>query len=115
MALTALVFPLLLCAETKRIEMDRWHCEHKTPTESSVPVEVFFEDCDKELTIKFLKDCAPVTIEVRNSYGTIIYHTDYVPQEKENLSILLYGTKNGECRLLISNQSVYITGLFTIK
>lgn len=64
LALIALAFPLLLCAKTQRIEMDIWHRRHRTPIELFVQIEAFFDDYNKELTIKFAQDWEAVTIEI---------------------------------------------------
>ena len=84
LALIALIIPLLLCAKTKyRIYK---HGNHRTPVESFIPEKLFFDDCNKELTIEFAQDWEAVTIEIKSKEGYVVYRNLYIPHSNSSLS-----------------------------
>lgn len=117
LAFIALAFPLLLCAKTQRIEMEICHCGHKTPTELFVSVEAFFDDYNKELTIKFVQNREPVTvtIEVKSKEGYAVYRNLYMPHTNSSLSVPLENIPEGVYELTISDGKGTLIGEFVYE
>ena len=115
LAFIALAFPLLLCAKMQRIEMDIWHRGHRTPTELFVPVEAFFDDYNKELTIEFVQDREAITIEIKSKEGYVVYRNLYMPHSNSSLSISLENIPAGVYELTISNEKAVLIGEFVYE
>lgn len=104
LALIALIFPLLLhAAEVKDYIKLELRPHHKTLTEQAIPVEVFFNDSDKKLTIEFAQDWNPVTIEIKSKEGYTVYRNLYMPYSNSILSIPLENIPEGVYELTISS------------
>ena len=112
LALIALMVPLLLYGKGRRIEMERLHNKHKSPIESFIPIEAFFDDYNKELTIEFAEDWEPVTIEIKSKEGYIAYRNLYMPHSNSTLTISLENIPVGIYELNISNKLVELAGNF---
>lgn len=110
LALIILMFPLLLCANKQRLNLE--HCAHKSPIEAFIPVEAFFSDSDKELTIEFAQDWNPVTIEIKSKEGYIVYRNLYMPYSNSTLSIPLRDITSGTYKLVISDATQSMAGIF---
>lgn len=110
MALIALMVPLLLCAKERYINLE--HCKHKSPVESFIPVEAFFDDDNKELTIEFAQDWEPVTIEIRSKEGYVVYRKSYIPHSNSSLSTSLENIPTGVYELTISDEKGVLIGEF---
>lgn len=112
LALIALMVPLLLCAKVHRIDMKKKHSNHKSPVESFIPVEAFFDDYNKELTIKFVQDWESVTIEIKSKEGNIIYMNYFTPTYNTILLIPLKNMTSGAYELVISDAVQSMEGIF---
>lgn len=115
LALIALMIPLLLCARMKRVEMNKRHCDHRSPIELSVPVEVFIDDCNKELIIEFSQDWDPVTVEIKSKEGYVVYRNFYVPCSNSTLSASLENIPAGIYELIIFDEKVELMGEFVYE
>lgn len=115
LALIALMIPLLLCAKMKRVEMNKRHCDHRSPIELSVSVEVFIDDCNKELIIEFSQDWDPVTIEIKSKEGYVVYRNFYVPFSNSTLSVSLENIPAGIYKLTIFDEKVELMGEFVYE
>lgn len=112
MALIALMIPLLLYAKSHHIKMEVLHSKHRTPVESFIPVEAFFDDYNKELTIEFAQDWKPVTIEIRSKEGYVVYRNLHIPHSNSSLSTSLENTPAGVYELTISDEKGVLIGEF---
>ena len=116
LALIALIFPLLLYAAEKnnciKLEL-RPH--HRVPVESFIPVEAFFDDYNKELTIEFSQDWEPVTIEIKSKEGYVIYRNFYMPYSNSSLSVPLENIPEGVYELTISDENMMLVGEFVCE
>ena len=112
MALIALMIPLLLCAKGRCIKLELLHSNHRTPVESFIPVEAFFDDDNKELTIEFAQDWEPVTIEIRSKEGYVVYRNLHIPHSNSSLSTSLENIPAGVYELIISDEKVALIGEF---
>lgn len=112
MALIALMVPLLLCAKSHHIKMEVLHSNHRAPAESFIPVEAFFDDDNKELTIEFAQDWEPVTIEIRSKEGYVVYRNLHIPHSNSSLSTSLENIPAGVYELIISDEKVALIGEF---
>lgn len=110
LALIALMIPLLLCAKGRRLNLE--HSNHKSPVESFIPVEAFFDDYNKELTIKFVQDWESVTIEIKSKEGNIIYMNYFTPTYNTILLIPLKNMTSGAYELVISDAVQSMEGIF---
>lgn len=110
LALIALMFPLLLCAKGRRLNLE--HSKHKSAVEVFIPVEAFFDDHNKELTIEFAKDWEPVTIEIKSKEGCVVYSNLYMPYSNSSLSVSLENIPVGIYELTISDEKMMLTGEF---
>lgn len=106
-----LMIPLLLCAKGRTIDLER-HCNHRSPIESFIPAEAFFDDYNKELTIEFAKDWKPVTIEVKSKEGYAVYRNLYMPHTNSSLSVPLENIPEGVYELTISDGNMILIGEF---
>lgn len=111
MALTALMVPLLLYAKSN-IKMEKLYSNHKSLTESFIPVEAFFDDFNKELTIEFAQDWKPVTIEIKSKEGYVAYRNLYIPHTNSSLSTSLENIPAGIYKLTISDEKRVLVGEF---
>lgn len=112
MALITLMIPLLLCAKGRCIKLELVHSNHRTSVESFIPVEAFFDNNNKELTIEFAQDWEPVTIEIRSKEGNIIYMNYFTPTYNTILSIPLKNMTSGTYELVISDAAQSMAGIF---
>ena len=110
MALIVLMVPLLLCAKSHHIKMEVLHSKHRTPVESFIPVEAFFDNYNKELTIEFAQDWEPVTIEIRSKEGYVVYRNSYIPHSYSPLSVSLDNIPTGVYELIISDEKGVLIG-----
>lgn len=115
LALIALMIPLLLCAKMKRVEMNKRHCDHRSPIELSVSAEVFIDDCNKELIIEFSQDWDPVTIEIKSKEGYVVYRNFYAPCSNSTLSVSLENIPAGIYELIIFDEKVELMGEFVYE
>lgn len=115
LALIALMVPLLLYAKGRHIEMERLHSNHRSPVESFIPVEAFFDDYNKELTIEFVQDWEPVTIEVKSKEGYAVYRNLYIPHSNSSLSVSLENIPAGIYELTISDGKGTLIGEFAYE
>lgn len=113
LALIALMFPLFLCAKGRRLNLE--HCKHKSPVEVFIPVEAFFDDHNKELTIEFAQDWEPVTIEINSKEGYVVYRNLYMPHSNSSLSVSLENIPEGVYELTISNEIGTLIGEFVYE
>lgn len=109
MALIALMVPLLLCAKGRGIDLIR-HSNHRTPAESFISVEAFFDDYHKELTIEFAQAWEPVTIEIRSKEGYVVYRNSYISHSNSSLSVSLENIPTGVYELTISDEKGGLIG-----
>lgn len=113
LALIALMIPLLLCAKGRRFNLE--HCNHRSPVESFIPIEAFFDDYNKELTIEFVQDWEPVTIEVKSKEGYAVYRNLYMPHSNSSLSVSLENIPAGIYELTISDGKGTLIGEFVYE
>lgn len=112
MALIALMIPLLLYAKSHHIKMEVLHSKHRTPVESFISVEAFFDDDNKELTIEFAQDWEPITIEIRSKEGYVVYRNLHIPHSNSSLSTSLENIPAGVYELTISDEKGVLIGEF---
>ncbi len=110
LALIALMFPLLVCAKGRRLNLE--HCNHRSLIESFIPVEAFIDDSNKELSIEFSQDWEPVTIEIRSKEGCVVYRNFYMPYSHSTLSTFLENVPAGVYELTISDEKTELVGRF---
>lgn len=115
LALIALMVPLLLCAKVRHIDMNKLHSNHKSPVESFIPAESFFDDYNKELTIEFAQDWKPVTIEIKSKEGYVVYRNLYMPHSNSSLSVSLENIPEGVYELIISDEKGTLIGEFAYE
>lgn len=114
MAFIALMIPLLLCAKTQHIKMEKLHSDHRSPVEI-ILVEAFIDDYNKELTIEFSQNWEPVTIEIRSKEGYVVYRNLYMPYFNSALSISLENIPAGVYELTISDEKMVLIGEFAYE
>lgn len=112
LALVALAFPLLLCANKQRVELNLKHSNHRTLIELFIPVEAFIEDHNKELIFEFSQDWEPVTIEIKSKEGYVVYRNLYMPYSNSTLSTSLENLPAGVYELTIFDEMVELKGDF---
>lgn len=100
------------CSRSERLHQIRTAPHHKTLTEQAIPVEAFFGDSDKELTIEFAQDWKPVTIEIKSKEGYIVYRNLYMSYSNSILSIPLENIPAGVYELTISSGNTKLIGEF---
>lgn len=113
LALMALMFPLLVCAG-QHIELEVHHNHHKTSGEV-IPVEVFIDDFNKELTIKVSQEWEPITIKMKLKEGGVVYKNIYLPSSHSALSISLDTFPPGIYELSISDKNTILIGEFVYE
>lgn len=112
LALVALAFPLLLCANKQRVELNLKRGNHRNLIELFIPVEAFIDDYNKELIFEFSQDWEPVTIEIKSKEGDVVYRNLYMPYSNSTLSTSLENLPAGVYELTIFDEMVELKGDF---
>lgn len=92
-----------------------WNRVEKSIT-PNLPIQVWLEDNNKDITIQFFENLGPVNITIVTSDGNIMYDTVLGTTEMSTFSIELDDTLiNNEYRIIVSNVKNTVSGLFSIN
>ena len=80
-----------------------------------MPIDAFIEE-NSSILIKFFNhQSQPVTFQIKDNHGNIIFQDMVVPSEEENYTIDLNEFKQGEYELFYIDVHTMISGKFHIK
>lgn len=96
----------------RRIEFKRW--KHKQKTQIPTPIEATVENSNIEVQF-FVSQDYPVTIQVKDSQGNIVFQEIAIPNEQENYQIKLDDLKSGQYELLYLDEDKEFIGDFQIE
>ena len=81
-----------------------------------IPIQIWLEDSNKDITVQFFENLGPVNITIVTSDGNIMYDTVLGTTEMSTFSIELDDTLiNNEYRIIVSNVKNTVSGLFSIN
>lgn len=97
----------------RKIELNLW--SRATRSLVLIPIDASIED-NSHIIIKFLEhESQPITFQIKDSRGNIIFQDMVIPNEQENYKIDLNGLKQDQYELFYLNERITISGKFYIE
>lgn len=96
----------------KRIEFKSWNVGKRSPI--FIPIDATIENNYIEVQF-FESQDNPVTFQVKDGHGNILFQDIVVPNEQENYTIILDDFKVGQYELLYLDKEIELTGDFEIE
>ena len=99
--------------KSDKMQFKSWNKTTRAPV--PIPIDAFIEE-NSSILIKFFKlQSQPVTFQIKDNHGNIIFQDMVVPSEEENYTIDLNEFKQGEYELFYIDVHTMISGKFHIK
>jgi len=96
-----------------KVQLETWKSSTRAPV--PIPIDAFIEENSSILIKFFERQSQPVTFQVKDNHGNIIFQDMVVPSEKENYTIDLNEFKQGEYELFYLDGHTMISGRFYIE
>lgn len=96
-----------------KVQLETWKSSTRAPV--PMPIDAFIEENSSILIKFFERQSQPVTFQIKDNHGNIIFQDMVVPSEEENYIIDLNGFKQGEYELFYIDGHTMISGKFYIK
>lgn len=96
-----------------KMELGVWSKTTRAPV--PIPIDAFIEENSSILIKFFERQSQPVTFQIKDNHGNIIFQDMVVPTEEENYTIDLNEFKQGEYELFYLDGHMMISGRFYIK
>lgn len=97
----------------RKIELNLW--SRATRSLVLIPIDASIED-NSHIIIKFFEhESQPITFQIKDSRGNIIFQDMVIPNEQENYKIDLNGFKQDQYELFYLNERITISGKFYIE
>lgn len=100
------------CEKGRYIIFKRWNEKKKSPV--LIPIEATIENSNIEVQF-FVSQDSPVTFQVKDGHGDIVFQDIVVPNEQENYQIKLDDLKVGQYKLLYLDEDKELIGDFDIE
>lgn len=96
-----------------KMELGVWSKTTRAPVQ--IPIDAFIEENSSILIKFFERQSQPVTFQIKDNHGNIIFQDMVTPSEEENYKIDLNGFKQGEYELFYIDEHTMISGRFHIE
>lgn len=97
----------------RKVQMGTWRNSTRAPV--SMPIDVFIEE-NNSILIKFIKyERQPITLQIRDTHGNIIFQDLAISSEGKNYKIDLNGFKKGKYELFYLSEQIVISGEFRLE
>lgn len=97
----------------RKVQMETWRSSTRAPV--PIPIDAFIEE-NSSILIKFFEhQSQPVTFQIKDNHGNIIFQDMVTPSEEENYKIDLNGFKQGQYELFYLDGHTMISGKFHIE
>ena len=113
LALCYAIIPILTHANPERIKFNKNKDYQDRDMGSIIPVEAFWDNSCKELSLIFWDNGLPVFIEVKDEKGNCIYVNSYTVNKNKQTNIPLSGLPPREYSIHVSNEKTDMTGTFS--
>lgn len=97
----------------QKIEFGVWNKQTRAP--NPMPIDAFIEESSSILIKFFEHENHPITFQIKDNHGNIIFQDMIVPSEEDNYKIDLNGFKQGEYELFYIDGHTMISGKFHIE
>ena len=97
----------------QKIEFGVWNKQTRAPV--PMPIDAFIEENSSILIKLFEHQSQPITFQIKDNHGNIIFQDMVVPSEEEDYTIDLNGFKQGEYELFYLDGHTMISGRFHIE
>ncbi len=96
-----------------KVQLETWKSSTRAPV--PIPIDAFIEENSSILIKFFERQSQPVTFQIKDNHGNIIFQDMVTPSEEENYTIDLNEFKQGEYELFYLDGHTMISGRFYIE